>query len=296
MSTQRPVLFPIFLKLNAKPCLVVGGGPIAEGKVESLLRSGARVTVVSPEVTSALAERVCDNALCWKARTFELADLDGVFLVVAATSSFEANGAIYHEADRRGVLCNAVDQPEQCHFYYPAVVDRGPLQIAISTAGLESVARSHYKGPGDPVWTRVRALGRVARKSSRNSDAPRQRLRNPPTRARNSRQPANLRAFTGRPGTQIVAGRGRRMSARVYLVGGGSGNPDLLTVKAVRVLRSADIVLHDALVTEEILQIAQPHAQLIDVGKRVGDKRLTQDAINHLLIDLSGCANVVVQS
>ncbi len=166
MSTQRPVLFPIFLKLNAKPCLVVGGGPIAEGKVESLLRSGARVTVVSPEVTSALAERVCDNALCWKARTFELADLDGVFLVVAATSSFEANAAIYHEADRRGVLCNAVDQPEQCHFYYPAVVDRGPLQIAISTAGLSpSLAQRLRKdleiqfGPEYEPW--VEWLGRV---------------------------------------------------------------------------------------------------------------------------------------
>ena len=166
MSTQRPVLFPIFLKLNAKPCLVVGGGPIAEGKIESLLRSGARVTVVSPEVTPALAERVRSNAICWKSRTFELADLDGVFLVVAATSSFEANAAIYREADRRGILCNAVDQPEQCHFYYPAVVDRGPLQIAISTAGLSpSLAQRLRKeleiqfGPEYETW--VEWLGRV---------------------------------------------------------------------------------------------------------------------------------------
>lgn len=85
------------------------------------------------------------------------------------------------------------------------------------------------------------------------------------------------------------------MSARVYLVGAGPGDPDLLTVKAVRVLRSADIVLHDALVTEEILQIARPNTQLIDVGKRVGEKRLTQDDINQLLIDLSSCANIVVR-
>ena len=85
------------------------------------------------------------------------------------------------------------------------------------------------------------------------------------------------------------------MRARVYLVGAGPGDPDLLTVKAVRILRSADIVLHDALVSEEILQIARPNAQLIDVGKRMGEKRLTQDAINQLLVDLAGCANVIVR-
>jgi uroporphyrin-III C-methyltransferase len=85
------------------------------------------------------------------------------------------------------------------------------------------------------------------------------------------------------------------MTAKVYLVGAGPGDPDLLTVKAVRLLRSADIVLHDALVSEPILQIARPNAQLIDVGKRVGQKRLTQDAINQLMIDLAGCANVIVR-
>jgi uroporphyrin-III C-methyltransferase len=85
------------------------------------------------------------------------------------------------------------------------------------------------------------------------------------------------------------------MRAKVYLVGAGPGDPELLTVKAVRLLRSADIVLHDALVSEEILQIARPNAQLVDVGKRVGEKRLTQDAINQLLVDLSDCADVIVR-
>ena len=131
MSTQQPSLFPIFLKLEGKPCLVVGGGPIAEGKITGLLRSGARVTVVSPELNAALASYAGSNSIAWKKRSFEVTDLDGVFMVVAATSSFAANALVYQEADRRGILCNAVDQPQQCHFYYPAVVDRGPLQIAI---------------------------------------------------------------------------------------------------------------------------------------------------------------------
>ena len=166
MSTQQPSLFPIFLKLDAKPCLVVGGGPIAEGKIAGLLRSGARVTVVSPELTAALARYAESKTICWKQRDFEVADLDGIFLVVAATSSFAANTLVYQEADRRGILCNAVDQPQQCHFYYPAVVDRGPLQIAISTAGLSpSLAQRLRKdferefGPEYEGW--VEWLGRV---------------------------------------------------------------------------------------------------------------------------------------
>jgi precorrin-2 dehydrogenase/sirohydrochlorin ferrochelatase len=136
MSTKRPALFPIFIKLEGRACLVVGGGPVAEGKIAGLLPSNARVTVISSDLTAALMQSAQSGAITWKQKSFELTDLDGVFLVVAATSSFETNALIYQEADRRGILCNAVDQPRHCHFYYPAVVDRGPLQIAISTAGL----------------------------------------------------------------------------------------------------------------------------------------------------------------
>lgn len=176
MSAHQPTLFPIFLKLQGKPCLVVGGGPIAEGKIASLLRSGARVKVVSPELTASLAAHAETRAIDWQPRNFELADLDGAFLVVAATSSFEANAAIYQEADQRRILCNAVDQPDQCHFYYPAVVDRGPLQIAISTAGLSpSLAQRLRKdlevqfGPEYQIW--VEWLGRVrSALMSRGSD------------------------------------------------------------------------------------------------------------------------------
>ncbi|HEY4933007.1 MAG TPA: bifunctional precorrin-2 dehydrogenase/sirohydrochlorin ferrochelatase [Terriglobales bacterium] len=176
MSAQQPTLFPIFLKLEGKPCLVVGGGRIAEGKIAGLLRSGARVTVVSPELTAVLATLAESGAMDWKRRNFEIADLDGAFLLVAATSSFDANALIYQEADRHGILCNAVDQPDQCHFYYPAVVDRGPLQIAISTAGLSpSLAQRLRKdleiqfGPEYEGW--VEWLGRVrSALMSRGSD------------------------------------------------------------------------------------------------------------------------------
>lgn len=136
MSATRPTLFPAFLKLEGRHCLLVGGGPVAESKLDLLLRAGAKVTVVSPQVTAGLAQHVDDGTILWKPRVFVPPDLEGVFLVVAATGDPRANELVFREADRRNVLCNAVDEPERCHFYYPAVVQRGALQIAISTAGL----------------------------------------------------------------------------------------------------------------------------------------------------------------
>jgi precorrin-2 dehydrogenase/sirohydrochlorin ferrochelatase len=129
-------LFPIFLKLSGRRCVVVGGGVVGEGKVASLLDAEAETVVVAPAVTDKVMEWASAAKLTWLARSFSPADLDRAFLVVAATSSQEVNELVFQEARRRGVLCNVVDQPEQCDFYYPAVLRRGRLQIAISTGGL----------------------------------------------------------------------------------------------------------------------------------------------------------------
>ena len=129
-------LFPMFLKLSARPCLVVGAGAVAESKIASLLEASARVRVVAPEATLQFHSWSQSNTIEWRQRAFEPGDLDGMFLVVAATSSTELHERIFAEATRRGVLCNIVDVPALCDFYYPSVVQRGALQIAISTAGL----------------------------------------------------------------------------------------------------------------------------------------------------------------
>ena len=128
-------LFPIFLKLDDRPCLVVGAGTIGQGKIRSLVAAGARVRVVAPQATAAVAEWARAGVITWEPRSFEASDLDGVVLVIAATNSTAANEIIFREAQRRNVLCNAVDDPERCDFYYPAVVRRGDLQVAISTGG-----------------------------------------------------------------------------------------------------------------------------------------------------------------
>jgi precorrin-2 dehydrogenase / sirohydrochlorin ferrochelatase len=128
-------LFPMFLKLEGRPCLVVGAGKIGESKIRSLLIARAPVHVVAPWVTPAVASWERAGVLTWEAREFEPKDLDSIFLVIAATSSLDVNDLVYREAVRRQILCNVVDDPERCDFYYPAVVRRGALQVAISTEG-----------------------------------------------------------------------------------------------------------------------------------------------------------------
>ena len=136
VSMKPGKLFPMFLKLSARPCLVVGAGAVAESKIASLLEAGGRARVVAPEATAQVRSWAQSNTIEWRQRPFQPDDLDGMFLVVAATSSTELHERIFDEATRRGVLCNIVDVPPLCDFYYPSVVQRGALQIAISTAGL----------------------------------------------------------------------------------------------------------------------------------------------------------------
>jgi precorrin-2 dehydrogenase len=128
-------LFPIFLKLTKRRCLVVGAGKIAEEKIEGLLPIGAEIRVVAPKATPRIRTLAQDRKIRWDARAFKPADLNGVFLVVAATSSPALHEKIYREARRQKVLCNVVDDPAHCDFYYGSVVRRGALQIAISTSG-----------------------------------------------------------------------------------------------------------------------------------------------------------------
>lgn len=128
-------LFPIFLKLASRPCIVIGAGHLAESKIDSLRTSEARITVIAPHASPRIAEQSASGEITWLARPYASGDLAGHFLVVAATNDPAVNRAVFHEATERGVLCNAVDDPPFCDFYFPSIVRRGDLQIAISTAG-----------------------------------------------------------------------------------------------------------------------------------------------------------------
>jgi precorrin-2 dehydrogenase / sirohydrochlorin ferrochelatase len=161
-------LFPMFMKLAGKQCLVVGAGKVGEPKIGGLIDTGARLHVVAIEAGSQVRAWADEGKIELELRAFSEDDLDGKFLAVVATSSESLNKTIYYAAQRRGVLCNVVDVPEYCDFFYPAVVRRGDLQIAISTAGQSpSLAQKIQQqlerqfGPGYAEW--VKQLGETRR-------------------------------------------------------------------------------------------------------------------------------------
>jgi precorrin-2 dehydrogenase / sirohydrochlorin ferrochelatase len=133
--SRRPRLFPAFLKLAGRPCVVVGAGSVAAGKITSLLDCRARVTVIAPHACVSVEQLAANRRIRWLPRRFTEGDLAGAFLAVAATSDAAVNRAVFLEAQNCRILCNSVDDPSNCDFYYPAVVRRGPLEIAISTSG-----------------------------------------------------------------------------------------------------------------------------------------------------------------
>jgi len=161
-------LFPMFLKLQGKPCLVVGAGNVGEPKIAGLLETGARIRVVALEATPNVQDWARAGRIELDLRPFSPGDLDHVFLAVVATSSGSLNERIYREAQARNVLCNVVDVPDLCDFFYPAVVRRGDLQIAVSTSGqspsLAQKIRQQLEkqfGPGYAAW--VAELGETRR-------------------------------------------------------------------------------------------------------------------------------------
>jgi precorrin-2 dehydrogenase/sirohydrochlorin ferrochelatase len=171
---KQTYLFPMYLKLTGRRCLVVGGGSISEGKVAGLIHAGAKVDVVAPRATAQIKKWQKQRKLSWHRRKFRPSDLRGALLVVAATDSPEVHKQIFREATARHVLCNIVDVPPLCDFYYPAVLRRGDLQIAISTGGSSpSLAKRLRKemesafGPEYEAW--LRTLSKQRRKILRKS-------------------------------------------------------------------------------------------------------------------------------
>ena len=273
-------MFPIFLKLEGRRCLVVGGGTVAEGKIRSLLAAGASVQVVAPEAILPVRKLVLDGSIEWYTRGFDPCDLDGVFLVIAATSSAEVNAQIFVESGKKGVLCNSVDDPEHCDFYYPAVVNRGDLQIAISTNGRSPALAQRLRkeleeqfGPGYETWVKELGAARDELTAQKVALEPRRKLLH---------ELASREAYEKR--SQALGKLPLATTSTVFLVGAGPGDPELLTLKAAKVLRSADVVLHDELVSAEILRLIPATARLINVGKRSRKKSVAQEEINRLLV------------
>jgi len=293
-------LFPIFVKLQGRPILVVGGGTIAAGKIPDLLQAQARVRVIAPQINSQISAWVDAGEIAWLEKEFAPADLQDTSLVIAATSIPAVNAAVFHAAEDRGILCNAVDDIANCHFYYGSIVQRGDLQLAISTNGKSPALAQRLRKELEQQYPAEYAawldsLGNAREKLRARSDSKENFEENKAILHRLARPEMFSRFVRSQARESASTKSGHRAPGTVYLVGAGPGDPELLAVKATRLLAAADIVLHDSLVSAEILALISPRAEIIDVGKPAGRKLLTQDEINSLLISYAESRTTVVR-
>jgi uroporphyrin-III C-methyltransferase len=289
-------LLPVFVKMEGRRVLVVGAGAVALDKIGSLLKTGARVRVVAPAARDDVRALADDGAIEWVERGFDPADLDGHELVIAATDQAEVNTAVYREATERGIFCNSVDDIPNCDFFFGSVVARGELQIAISTAGESPALAQRLRREIDeqlpqdlgPWLAEIGELRREILATHPRSEERRLLLHELAHRPLCDSPTCSTRLMARRPFADSIEG------AQVYLVGAGPGDPDLLTVKAVRLIQSANVVLHDDLVPRAILELAGD-AEIVNVGKRCGTKRITQDEINALMVEYAQAGRAVVR-
>ena len=289
--------FAAFIRLTGKPAVVVGGGPVASQKAEAMLRCGARVTVIAPELGTRLAELTLVGAVRHEPKRFQPGDLVGAEIAIAATDDPAVNESVSSAARALKIPVNVADNSMLSSFIMPSVVDRPPVQIAISTAGASPVLARKLRTMIEAVVPF--AFGRLAALIGRYRPLSKERY--PDARARrrfwegvvdgpiaeavlSGRERAAVRALEDALG----AATGREApEGMVYLVGGGPGNPDLLTLRALKVMQSADVVLYDHLVAPAIVDLARREAERIYVGKEQDNHALRQEHINELMVRLA---------
>jgi uroporphyrin-III C-methyltransferase/precorrin-2 dehydrogenase/sirohydrochlorin ferrochelatase len=296
-------LYPLFADLSRRAVLVVGGGAVAERKVAALLGARAQVTVNAPTLTPQLQRWAAAGRIAHRRDAFREAWLERVWLVVAATSDGELNRLVATFAELRRIFVNVVDDAALSSFHVPAVVDRAPLTIAISSGGeapmLARLLRERLETLLDPSLGALAALAARLRR--------RIRLRHPGLAARRRfyetlfAGPVAALLRLGRPdearqaAEHALAAAPAASAGSVVLVGAGPGDPGLLTLRALRALNEADVILHDRLVSAEVLELARRDAERIEVGKQAGNHHTTQDGIHALLLQHARAGRRVVR-
>ncbi len=285
--------FPIFLDLAGKPVLLVGGGDVAARKFALLGEAGAVVTVVAPELGAELTAAVAAGAATNVARGFEAGDMNGAWLVVAATNDRAVNAAVAAAANAARIPCNVVDDRELSSFIMPAIIDRSPVQIAVSTGGTSPVLARLIRERLETLLDG--SLGPLAAFADRWRERVKAKFADIGARRRFLSW-----MLTGPVAASLRAGRTQRaeeLTARaledpaavprghVVLVGAGPGNAGLMTLQGLRALQEADVIVHDRLVSPEVLDLARRDAARFDVGKFVGGGGATQEEINALLVE-----------
>ena len=297
-------LFPLFADLQGRQVLVVGGGAVAERKTEALLHTGARVRVVAPTLTPALAGLRAAGRIEWLQAVFAPGQLDDAWLVIAATGDRTVNRAVAAAAEARRMLVNVVDDAALSSFQVPAIVERGPLQVAISSGGGAPMLARHLRRQLetllDDSWTSLAELftrqrQRIRRRFPRLAErrrffekvlaGPLPRLFRQQLHAQAEHHfLASLDEVAPQPRTGSVA-----------VVGAGPGDAGLLTLNALRAMNEADVVLHDRLVSEDVLRLGRRDATYIEVGKSASGHSTRQDDIHRLMLEHARAGHRVVR-
>lgn len=288
---------PVFLDLKGKHCLVVGGGEVAARKAALLLQAGAWVTIVADQICDGFAALHEHDRIAYRSEAFTPSHLDEVVLVIAASEDATVDRQVSDAAKSKHLPVNVVDQPDLCTFIMPSIIDRSPLLVAVSTGGASPVLARLLRARLETMIPS--AYGRLAVLAAKFRDQVKKRFAAAPARRvfweKALQGPVAELVFSGRE--EAAGDLLQRMldteansnapSGEVYLVGGGPGNPDLLTFRALRLMQQADVVVHDRLVSQEVLDMARRDAQRIYVGKERDNHEMPQESINHLLVRLA---------
>ncbi len=287
--------FPAFFDLTGQKVLIVGGGEVALRKVSLLERTGASISVVAPQIAHELMERAAAGKLCLAIREFAPADLDGARLVIVATSRRAVNRWVASLSESRNIPVNVVDDAQASRFIVPAIIDRDPVLVAISTGGTSPVLARRLRERLEALIperfgelaTWLRALRETTRRKLRDSGARRRYFEAVVDGPAARRFIAGDTQGAQRIAQQLLATASIAPPAagEVTLVGAGAGDPELLTLKALRALQDADVILHDRLVPAAVLDLARRDAARICVGKAAGKVGSSQEEINALLIE-----------
>lgn len=293
---------PLFASLKNRPVLVIGGGDIAARKILLLRRAEANVRVVAQQLSPELAELANQQSIEWLATEFDDAQIDPVFLVIAATDNSELNQRVYEAANARQRLVNVVDNQPLCSFVFPSIVDRSPLLVAISSSGTAPVLARLLREKIEALLPTN--LGRMAQAASYWRHHIQTRLHTTAERRRFWE-----RVFTGRFASLMVAGneaaaqqaledelnQPERQMGEIVLVGAGPGDAGLLTLRGLQVIQQADVVFYDHLVSEGVRELVRRDAELICVGKRAGTHSVPQHETNRLLVEAALAGKNVVR-
>jgi uroporphyrin-III C-methyltransferase / precorrin-2 dehydrogenase / sirohydrochlorin ferrochelatase len=288
---------PVFFNVKARQAIIVGGGDVAARKAGLLLKAGAKVTVQAPDLVQTLTDLLREGVIQHRPGRFDPAVLDGAALVIAATNDDEVNRQVHAASVARNLPVNVVDHPELCTFILPAIIDRSPVVIAVSSGGASPVLARLIRARLETLIPS--SFGRLAGLAASFRDKVKQRIQRPDRRRAFWEEVLDGRiaelvlsgqdAAANQALEQKLASEGtdQRSVGEVYLIGGGPGDPDLLTFRALRLMQQADVVVYDRLVSPEVLDLVRREALRIYAGKERDHHVLPQETINQLLVRLA---------